>query len=225
MSFPNLDEEATLHVWNSTTEQVAPQNGPLRQLRLAALRINKRQRRVYRIEVEYNGTFYDFEWLRKLDSVDYTPIPSSELWDMSQDHWRVYEQASPSPLFDWARYFLAGHAVETALKAFLHPRIDVVYDEMEFFGHDLSKLLEIAKQNGLSVDAKVTGDIDDLNYVHNNLLARYPNFHGKTTGQWKDKSGKKRHVVALSELHESMAKILEEVRKGLGGALYVPDST
>jgi hypothetical protein len=65
------------------------------------------------------------------------------------------------------------------------------------FGHDLHRLLAEARSKGLTVDNKVEKDIEDLNHVHKNDLARYPEFDGLTTNDGKG-------IVAVEELEPSV---------------------
>ena len=79
---------------------------------------------------------------------------------------------------------------------------------LKTFSHDLDALLAEAKDNGLNVDGKVEKDIGHLNHVHNNFLARYPEYEGLTTNDGKG-------IVVVEELAPSVEKLLSAIGTGL----------
>jgi HEPN domain-containing protein len=80
---------------------------------------------------------------------------------------------------DWPRYFMACHAVELALKAFLAARGRSVDELAKGFGHDLKKLLDEAMSEGLTIGVLARGELEQLNEAHTRFWHRYPKFDSK----------------------------------------------
>ena len=140
--------------------------------------------------------------------LDDTPVPMTDFWERAMDFHQAYKNLREQLLFDWARYALLGHAVEVGLKSYLMAHGWKRKKLQREFGHDLDALLIEAKSKGLAVSSKVEKDIGYLNHVHDNFLARYPEYEGLTTNDGKG-------IVAVEELAPSAEKLLT----GVGNAL------
>jgi HEPN domain-containing protein len=79
---------------------------------------------------------------------------------------------------NWPRYFLACHAVELVLKAFLLQR-GVDEDTTIKLGHDLETLAKKAMEFELEFDEAMEADVHHLNQVHNFLWHRYPRTYAR----------------------------------------------
>jgi|SRR5262245_34194425 len=139
-----------------------------------------------------------------LSYLDDTPIPMTDFWERSVDFYDAYKNLREQRLFDWARYSLIGHAVEVGLKSYLMARGYKRKKLQKKFGHDLDALLGKAKDNGLAVNARTERDIGHLNHVHDNFLARYPEYEGLTTNNGKG-------IVAVEELAPSVERLLTSI--------------
>lgn len=140
-------------------------------------------------------------------------VPSSDFMERAEEYWRAFHDVKPAPLFDWARYMLAGHTVECALKALLIMHGMTLDRLQEKYGHKLGKLLRRCQKHGLTVTGRVEDDIDDLSHVHQYALARYPEYDGLVT---RGRSGREgAGIVAISELEASIESLLKVVRIGL----------
>jgi hypothetical protein len=111
-------------------------------------------------------------------------------------------------LFDWARYALKGRTVEVALKSYLMAHGWKRKKLQRKFCHGLDELLAEAKDKALPVNARVEKDIGHLNHVHDNYLARYPEYEGLTTNDGKG-------IVAVEELVPSAERLLTAIGRAL----------
>jgi len=140
--------------------------------------------------------------------LDDTPVPMTDFWMRSVDFHDAYNNLKEQRLIDWARYALIGHAVEVGLKSYLLAHGLKRKKLQKKFGHDLDALLAEAKDKGLAVTATVQADIGHLNHVHDNFLARYPEYEGLTTNDGKG-------IVAVEELAPSVEKLLTAIGTAL----------
>ena len=74
---------------------------------------------------------------------------------------------------NWPKYFLAGHAVELALKAYLLQN-GVSASYLRKVGHDIGKLSAKSQLIGLNLDERTIEDLIHLNFVHVQAWQRYP---------------------------------------------------
>lgn len=103
----------------------------------------------------------------------------------------------------WPHYFLLGHAVELALKAFLASR-GMTAEEVRKYGHKLERLLNAAVTHGLETDTVAPWTLTLLDEAHRNFWARYPMQKGGTV-----------HDVEIFEPHA--ARLLDSVSKAIHG--------
>ena len=137
--------------------------------------------------------------------IEQTPWPTYDFLERAEEYLHAYMNLERQGLFDWARFLLIGHAVEVALKAYLLPRGWKMDDLRKRFGHDLVALLAEAKAKGFAVGTDVEKDIGRLNHVHDNNLARYPEYKGKTN----------KGIVAVEGIEASVEELMKAVRLGL----------
>ena len=132
-----------------------------------------------------------------------------DFMDRAEEYLAACKRLEPQPPCDWARYLLTGHAVEVALKAHLLARgMTIETLRSRDFGHNLAALLAEATAKGLPpLSADVERHIGYLAEVHDKpYLTRYPDYEGQmATG-----------IVVLRELEDSVDKLMQAVRIGLG---------
>lgn len=79
----------------------------------------------------------------------------------------------------WPKYAMLTHAIELALKAFVHHSIQIGKPpDKEPANHDLSGWYRLALQYGLQDEPGVTANIAILNELHLNHYTRYPQDRG-----------------------------------------------
>jgi HEPN domain-containing protein len=78
------------------------------------------------------------------------------------------DMEGPEP--NWPKYFLLGHAIELALKAYL----EFSGGQGSIGNHDLHGLYAEAVRRGFPVDAQTTADLPHLSELHRINYARYP---------------------------------------------------
>jgi HEPN domain len=140
----------------------------------------------------------------RVSYVNDTPVPMSDYWNRAMDFYEAYKNLRQQRLFDWARYALVGHAVELGLKSYLLAQGWKRKKLQDEFRHDLDALLAEATNKGLHVSTKVAKDIGHLNHVHDNYLARYPEYDGLTTNDGKG-------IVVVEELADSLVFRLSNI--------------
>jgi hypothetical protein len=78
---------------------------------------------------------------------------------------------------NWPKWFLAGHAIELAINAFIIYRKDAGVPKprhKERLNHDLVALYDDAVRGGLKRNPLVTRDLPALSKLHQEHYARYP---------------------------------------------------
>jgi len=83
-----------------------------------------------------------------------------------------------------ASYYLYGHALELAYKAFLYKNGSTIKELKDIVGHDLEKALKMARDNGigeyLSIDAAYESAVKSLNKYYSTKELEYMSATTKT---------------------------------------------
>ena len=120
--------------------------------------------------------------------------------NMAEDFLVSYTHAHKGRSPDWPRFFLACHAVELVLKAFLLQRGLIESDlSKRNIRHNIALLYAKAEKMGLNIDVSVKEDILCLHDAHKCFWHRYPRMIG--TG-----------VFTIDQFGLSIEKLFSEIR-------------
>ena len=110
----------------------------------------------------------------------------------------AYKHGQNTPPLNWPRYFLACHAVELVMKAFLL-KMGVSEDETQSLKHDLIAILERSIAVGLKVDNQIKSDIAELNIVHNGFWHRYPRTYANP-------------IILINQFDQTIQRLFDVIR-------------
>jgi hypothetical protein len=108
---------------------------------------------------------------------------------------------------DWARYFLFCHSIEVVLKAYLISRGVTTESLKRKYGHDLVKLFQACKDEGLAFRDDDVRRLSWLNEPHTEYWARYPREDWSSGG-----------VTVVEQLESNALNVLDLVHREIRGA-------